>query len=152
MKAILIDPHARTVTEVQHDGTLEGIYRAIGADCVCTVSLGGRDAIFLDDDGLFREGQEFFAIGKYPNPLAGRGLVLGCDAEGESTAPKVPTYMIERAVHWLTPEEAVAMNREAAAAMHASAAVENARDSGMFHIASAPLLSIDSTTGKARAA
>ena len=38
----------------------------------------------MDDEGLFKDSQEFFMIGNYPSPLAGRGLVIGCDAEGES--------------------------------------------------------------------
>lgn len=152
MRAILIDPHAKTVTEVEHDGTLEGIYRAIGADCVCTVGLGvDRDAVFLDDDGLFREGQEFFSIGEYPHPLAGKGLVLGCDAEGESCAPVLGAAFVQAHVQWLTPREAVEMNRAAAAAMHAHAATEKARGSEIEHIIHAPLLEIDAETGKARA-
>lgn len=154
MKSILIDPFAKTVTEVEHDGTLDAIYAAIGADCVCTVRLDEEgDAVFLDDDGLFKRGQEFFAIGNYPHPLAGKGLVLGCDAEGESVAPTCTLAQVAGAVHWLTPQEAVQMNREAALAMETHAAIENAKagEGAPFHVIHAPLMDIDAETGKARA-
>lgn len=151
MRAILIDPFARTVTEIELAPGIKPIYDAIKADCFCTVNLDDGDAIYLDDDGLFREGQEFFSVGNYPHPLAGRGVVLGSNDEGESRAPVLGAAFLAKYVHWLTPLEAVQMNREAAAALHASAAIENASESEFFHVVSAPLLEIDGETGKARA-
>jgi hypothetical protein len=153
MKAILIDPHARTVQQIDLAPGIDAIYAAIGADCFCTLNLGiERDAIFLDDDGLFKEGQEFFALGQYPNPLAGKGVILGCTEEGESCDAVTPLELVRLSVHWLTPHEAVQMNRDAAAALETRAAIDNASQEGFVHIVHAPLLEIDEGTGKARAA
>lgn len=152
MRAILIDPFERSVKEIELAPGIKAIYAAIQADCFCTVNLDAEgDAIYLDDDGLFKEGQEFFAIGNYPHPLAGRGLVLGCDDAGDSVEPQTTIETIRAYVHWLTPHEAVAMNREAAAALHAAAAIDNASDAPFFHVVNAPLLEVDAETGKARA-
>lgn len=89
MKAFLIDPAKETITEVDYDGTLKHMYKLIGCDCVCTVTLNDKhDTIFLDDEGLYNA-DHFFRYDTYPNPLAGKGLVLGTDPHGESIEPRV---------------------------------------------------------------
>lgn len=150
MRAILIDPFSKTVTQVECAPGIEAIYALIDADCFCTVNLDDAgNAVYLDDEGLFREGQEFFALGNYPQPLAGRGLILGCNEEGESVATTITVEQVRAAVRWLSPAAAVSMNRNAVAEMEAHAALENARG-GSFHIVAAPLLELDPETGKAK--
>lgn len=89
MKAFLIDPFAREITEVEHDASgIDGIYELIDAPIFATATFNEfGDTIFVDDEGLFREDQAFFRHDGYPQPLAGKGLVLGCDDEGETVAP-----------------------------------------------------------------
>lgn len=89
MNAYLIDPFARTITQVEYSGDYKQIYDLIDADCYDCARINREgDAIFVDDEGLIREkAQSFFLHEDYPNPLAGKGLVLGCDAQGESVAP-----------------------------------------------------------------
>lgn len=114
MKAILIDPHARTITEVEHDDGLDspnGIYAHCRCDLVCTVNVAhwGRysyDTLFLDDDGLSRPNQAFFTWGDYAHPLAGYGLILGCDDEGNSIAPRMTIDSVRQVVAWIAPEQA----------------------------------------------
>ena len=86
MRAYLIDPFKRLVTTVEYNGAIEEIYSFIQADCFdcCRFSTAHNDGCFVDDEGLFKDSQEFFMIGNYPSPLAGRGLVIGCDEWGES--------------------------------------------------------------------
>ena len=90
MRAYLIDPFARSVKQVEYRGAIEEIYSFIQADCFdcCRFSTAHNDGVFVDDEGLFKPDQEFFMIGNYPSPLAGRGLVIGCDSEGESISAK----------------------------------------------------------------
>lgn len=89
MKAILIDPFAKEITEVEYSGDFQDIYKLIDCqtfDCVTFNQAG--DGVFVDDEGLYDETKEFF---KFPGmqPLAGKGLVLGVDPDGESISPSI---------------------------------------------------------------
>ena len=89
MRAILIDPVERTITEVEHDGNYKSIYPQLGCDLFTCVYLENDDAMFVDDEGLLKGGQHFFKLNTYPQPLAGRGLILGCDADGETAGATI---------------------------------------------------------------
>lgn len=99
----LIDPVACTVTQVPvsvEDGSgLADIYKHTQCDCIDLARIGpAGDAVFVDDEGLLKEPECFFGVADYPNPLAGRGLVLGCDAEGETISPAASFDDIKRSV------------------------------------------------------
>lgn len=90
MRAILIDPKNRTVTEVNYTGDYRNINTHIQADCFDIVRIGDENdnTIFVDDEGLINDKARdvgFFRFdGDNPMALAGYGLILGTDAEGES--------------------------------------------------------------------
>src|SRR5512143_3417531 len=89
MKAILIDPFDETVTEVEHNGDYRQIYTLLShpehkVDCFTVVQIHQGDAIFVDDEGLLKNPKRFFVWKGYPQPLAGKGLILGTDDEGNS--------------------------------------------------------------------
>lgn len=93
MKAYLIDPVQRTVEEVAFNDSRDyhQIHELIGADCydVARINREG-DGIFVDDEGLLRSGiLPAFQTTLYGGPLAGRGLCLGCDPEGETREPQI---------------------------------------------------------------
>lgn len=89
MRAYLIDPFAKEVSEVNYTGDYKNINEHIQAPMFCVVDIDNDgDSIFIDDEGLYVEEQEFFWFDGYPQMLAGRGLVLGTDKEGESVEPK----------------------------------------------------------------
>ena len=99
----LIDPEARTVTNVKvdvKDGSgIEDIYRHLGVDCFDLARINRHgDAVFVDDEGLLKDPEYFFAIEGYPEKLAGRGLVLGCDARGETVSPVASFDSVKRGV------------------------------------------------------
>ena len=101
MKAYLVDPVAKTVTEVEHDGDYRDIYKHIQADCFTALSINTMgDALYLDDEGLYRDGQRYFHLKGYPQPLGGRGLLLGTDDEGDSIAPKVSLDQFKKQIAW----------------------------------------------------
>ena len=90
MRAYLIDPEHKSVSEVDYNGDYRNIYEHIKADCFDAAGFNNKgDAVFVDDEGLLHDPEFFFRIEGNPNPLAGRGLVLGTDAEGESISPTV---------------------------------------------------------------
>ena len=84
MRAILIDPFTREITEVEHNDDFRQIYEFIGADAFDAATLEDRQVIYVDDEGLFRDDQKFWSIER--RVLAGKGLVLGVNAAGESIA------------------------------------------------------------------
>ena len=89
MRAILINPADKTVKEVDYDGNFESIYTHI--DCTTFAvpfTLENEDALYIDDEGLLKGHTDFFTIEGYPEPLAGCGLILGTDEEGEAIAVK----------------------------------------------------------------
>lgn len=92
VRAILIDPVTQTCTEVEHDAdNYRGIYtllsdpeHGLNVSCFDVVRLDRGDAIYVDDEGLLKDPKYFFVWKDYPTPLAGRGLILGSDYEGET--------------------------------------------------------------------
>jgi len=110
MKAIVIDPFNQTITEHETPGQLHDIYELGDYDCLCTVRLNQEDDIvYLDDNGLFQNNQAFWKFKDYPQPLAGKGVVLGTDYAGYSVSPAVATvaWMQER-VEWLDTAQVAA--------------------------------------------
>ncbi len=86
MQAVLIDPYKEEVTTVEYNGDYKQIYEHIKADCFTLVRLRDNDDVFVDDEGLLKvtKDTKFFMLKDYPQPLAGYGLILGNDDEGES--------------------------------------------------------------------
>jgi hypothetical protein len=83
MKAILINPKLKTITEVDYKGTLESIYDFTGCDCVDGVRLANGDILYVDDEGLYKPELNFFILSNPFQPLAGNGLVVGLSDDGE---------------------------------------------------------------------
>ena len=111
MRAFLINPELRLVTEVQHDDSLQDIYKLIGCDCIDVVRINDEgDVIYVDDEGLYKNPCHFFAYENNPHPLAGSGLVLGTGHEGESIAPQVVTLdSLQDSVHFISRTMAISM-------------------------------------------
>ncbi len=92
MRAILIDPVKKTVTEVEYNGDFTQIYEYIHASCFTTAGnlvledQGSKDDMFVDDEGLFDPKFGYFVWKGYPTPLAGYGLLLGTSQDGEQAA------------------------------------------------------------------
>ena len=100
MRAILIDPYTRTVTEIDHDGTLDGLYKTLQCDTVDAVQVGPRDTLWLDDEGFLQAGRPVYRLGDSPTPLAGRGLILGVGKDGNERATTIPLTAVARTVKW----------------------------------------------------
>jgi hypothetical protein len=129
MNAYLIDPLTRTVTPLAlPDGNvraeLDAIYTAIGCNNVDAVRLDYGDGIFVDDEGLISgnpDARGYFALAGYPNPLCGRGVCIGSDAEGDSTSPRITLEALTALVLWVDPAEARDMLQQSRAAVAATA-------------------------------
>jgi hypothetical protein len=96
VKGFLIDPLALRITPIELPGqsrdNLATMYKAIGCDLVEVVYLNNkRDGVFVDEEGLLKGPTDFFYIEGTHQPLAGRGVVVGCDEEGETVSAQAVT-------------------------------------------------------------
>jgi hypothetical protein len=103
MKAILIDVHTQSVTEVEHDNTLDNIYELLNCRTFDVVRIDEVDSIYIDDEGLFVDDQLFFEYGGDAQSvrLAGNGLILGVDDEGNSISPTTTIEEVKGRVGFL---------------------------------------------------
>lgn len=102
--AYLINPFDCTITEVQYTGNYKNIYEHIQCDCFDVARINEHgDGLFVDDEGLYREDQRFFAHADYPQPLAGLALCLGSNEEGESVAPHITLEELRSKIEWVMP-------------------------------------------------
>lgn len=111
MKAILIDSYSREVREVEYNGLLEDIYALIKCstiDVVRASPLG--DTIYVDDCGLINGTTVGFTFrAGFNTPLlvlAGSGLVVSVNDEGEDCPPNIPLEAVIASVKFvkLNPE------------------------------------------------
>jgi len=104
MQAILIDPFTQTIEAVDYSGDYKDIYSLLECDLFTTVYrvvvTAMADTLYVDDEGLYVEDQKFFKLKGYPQPLAGRGLVLGSTDDGDSTDCVSTVEDIQDIVEW----------------------------------------------------
>jgi hypothetical protein len=117
MKAIIIDPYAKTISWADLPGTdsYEIIMAALFKDpearergTIQAVNIGGNHDLWVDDESLLRPwaDQAFFSISGNP-PIGGIGLILSHDQEGETHECKGPIQPVMRAVRWVAPQDVV---------------------------------------------
>lgn len=83
-----IDPFNVTVTEHQSKLEVDEINSLIGSKMFTSIRLyANGDGAFIDDEGLYVDNQMFWIHRNYPIPLAGIGIIIGCDNTGETTSP-----------------------------------------------------------------
>ena len=105
MRGILIDPWLKTITEVQCGEGIEDMYRLMSnplgpkVDVFC-IGRGwpNGDVLYVDDEGLLKRGMRLFLMdGQH---LAGNGLILGSDNEGNSVDAKLLLKEVQCLVKW----------------------------------------------------
>tara|TARA_R110000823_G_scaffold58469_1_gene140754 strand:+ start:395 stop:757 length:363 start_codon:yes stop_codon:yes gene_type:complete len=103
MKAILIDVTKQEIKEVLHNDTLESIYNFVDCGTFDVVRIDDTNSIYIDDEGLFIEDQLYFNYKGTTDSvsLAGNGLVLGVDEEGETISPSLTLKDVQKAVTFL---------------------------------------------------
>ena len=83
-KAILIDSTNKTFKVVEIEN-FRDIQKQL--DCrvftIATVFEKNEDTLYVDDEGLLTNPQHFFEYEDAHQPFAGKGLLIGCDDEGE---------------------------------------------------------------------
>ena len=107
MIGFLVDPYKQEITEVDVEDGLQSMYKHIQADCVDAAYLGDSDDVWVDDEGLLNVSNEtrLFGFPTYRNALAGYGLILGTNSEGESVEPHRPIEYYRENVRFLKPAD-----------------------------------------------
>lgn len=112
MRGILINPWTKEITEVQCAEGINDMYRLLSnplgpkVDCFCMgMNWANGDVLYVDDEGLLKSGMRLFNIDRYDGqPLAGNGLILGSDREGNSVDAKSMLTEIQTKVSWTNLE------------------------------------------------
>jgi|TARA_R100000935_G_C2787784_1_gene144557 SAM-dependent methyltransferase len=102
MKAILINPKEQTIKEVEYKGDFKEIYSLVDCNTFDCVYLDNVEVLYVDDEGLYVTDNRFFSINS--RVLAGNGLLLGSDAEGETIGTGLTLQMVKDMVEWMPIE------------------------------------------------
>ena len=103
VKAILIDVKNQEVKEVEHDNTLQNIYDLIDCRVFDNVRIDNVNSIFVDDEGILKDNLYFQYSGSNGIfQLAGNGLLLGIDDEGNSISPTLTVEDVKDKVRFLS--------------------------------------------------
>lgn len=86
-RAILIDPQAKEISEVEYDGTIDHIYQLIACSTFAVpVTFSNLDALYCDDEALLSREEEKlhgFMLRGWEYPIYGKALIIGSTPEGE---------------------------------------------------------------------
>ena len=108
MRGILIDPTARSVTEVDYSGDYKQIYKLCNFDLFECAQIDEEHTLFIDEEGLLKNNSDFFRIvGDPPRSFAGKGQVLGLNYEGESVGSQLTVDDIKERVKFFEDGEIV---------------------------------------------
>jgi hypothetical protein len=109
MRAIRIDSNSGKIEVIELEPGLQAIKAAVRCRWIEGVRpsiLVGADIMYVDEEGLLHGENLFFKIAGYAQPIAGNGLILGTDEEGDSTDCETPIGMVSQCVEFLfRPEE-----------------------------------------------
>lgn len=102
MKAIKIDAENRTVEEVEISG-LADMQKAVGGFIQVGHSFQtSPDVIYVDEEGLLKDPENFFLIKNDSKALAGNGLIVGTNLlTGESIDSVTPLEYIKKNILWM---------------------------------------------------
>jgi hypothetical protein len=108
MKAYLIDPFKREVTQVEYSGDYKEIYKLLDCTCFDVVTINSEsDSVFVDDDGHYADKKALFCVTGNAGSvnLVNKGLVLGTNEEGDSVEPTIFMDDLEDMISW--PDAAI---------------------------------------------
>jgi len=108
MKAILIDPKARGIAEIELPPDLNVTYATLRCGVIVAAVVGDGFTGCIDGEGMFKEQQSYFSFdGKL---IAGRMLLLGVAGNGGADLPSHMTVAHVQAVtRWLDGPDVSAM-------------------------------------------
>lgn len=113
MKTIVINPQNHTIMEAEYNGDWKQINSLLSypdqkIDCFDIVRIDDSETIFVDDNGLINSNGArhgfFYVKGEYPVMLAGKGVILATDEDGESIGTSLTVEQVKDMVLFGAPE------------------------------------------------
>ena len=108
MRAVEIDPVAKTVTEINltqnPNKTLAEIYQRIGCELVEMVCIDEDMVLICDEEGRLKDFKGAFTFMASDLIIAGKAIVLGVKGENLRSI-KGLVGVFETLTEWLSPEE-----------------------------------------------
>lgn len=103
MKAHLIDPDTGIIETLNRDfEDFREIQKAIECDCFCTAGMIDGNVVFVDDEGFLKVNLMFTKMDHYPQPLAGKILVVGTTPDGGSKDVTMSAEDLSKQVSFLS--------------------------------------------------
>jgi hypothetical protein len=106
LRGILIDPYEKAITEVMTE-PYPAWKSLIDVEYIAAVTIGRHsdgctETVWIDDEGLLNHKKDgpYFSVRGYDQPLAGKGLVLMTDTEGESRSTRMTVEQMELIITW----------------------------------------------------
>jgi len=97
LRSILIDPYRKSVRPLRIGAKYPALRKVI-CGSIQGIRLSKNEILYVHDEGLYIPAVSFFRLNgpiiSYPQPLAGYGVVLGVDDQGESRDTEVPVELI----------------------------------------------------------
>lgn len=107
MRAILINPEKKEITEMQIGDDYKEIYKVIDCECFSApVIYDNNDTLYCDDEGLFVPQKGGIIMTDWNYPILGKMLILGTDNDGNSTNAKSNIEFFTDNITWLDEEQA----------------------------------------------
>lgn len=102
VKVIIIDPFKRQIYEKEiGQDNLQDMQGIVGGYIEAAGAFENGDILFVHEEGLFKENQEFFKISEInPDPLAGVGFIQGHDDEGAGKDATIDHLELAMKVEW----------------------------------------------------
>lgn len=108
MKALLIDPENRTITEIEYSGDFngpKGAYELLNCDLVQLIydkQFPKANNIVVDEEGLYKSPRYGWRLtgGAYDG-LVGRGLTTAVNSSGNEKESTIKIEDLQRRVQWL---------------------------------------------------
>jgi hypothetical protein len=102
MRAILINPGDRTISETDVDGSLETLQHIVGG-LIEPVHQGldEHHHCYVNEEGLLDDPRYFFMFEGGHQPLAGTGIILSLTDDGDEAPCTLPLAWVEERVRFM---------------------------------------------------
>lgn len=103
MRAILIDPRSRSITEIDIANDYKAMQNALKYDLnerlvFQEIVVDEGEGLYVDEEGLMKIGLSKFNIDQFS--IAGKGLICGYDKEGETVDTKMTVEQVKELIVW----------------------------------------------------
>lgn len=102
MKALLIDPIDQTVETIHGDfDNFREIQKTIRCSVFTVAGYIEGNCVYVDDEGLLKANLWFTVMPHYPQPLAGRIVIVGSTDDGDNTDVTISAEVLQDQVQFL---------------------------------------------------